>query len=333
MTSLELKRLHPYYQIEVVSTRRVGGVPLIHVKTTDIYQGGLYAIERRAVLLFTGFLQYFLEHHPDMPFESRRNLSRHLSYLPSGMRAWRGYMPGGFATYHVHAPHIVRMANGVRLDPVTRAFFRHTYDAVGLRSRAYIMSWLIARHVSERPGEIRWLSLGGGSGKPVYDAIASMKTGDRRRTKLVVVDINPDILTFAKQVYVEQTYQPGGGVAYRQVDVTSVSSRDRLFADERPTVIDAMGLFEYLDDRTSSALLRAAYRQLPPGGIIVFTNMSPEHPQLAVHKRALGWPGVIQRTIHEVVDIMVRAGIPREEQTAYRAQDGVYNVYQVVKHD
>ena len=90
------------YNLSIVSSRHVAGVPVTHVTTQDrYYHGRRFHIERRLVRLFTNFLQWYLRQFPDMPFESRANLARYLAYIPSGMRAWRAYMPGGFATYHV----------------------------------------------------------------------------------------------------------------------------------------------------------------------------------------------------------------------------------------
>lgn len=265
-----------------------------------------------------------------MPFESRANLARYLAYIPSGMRAWRAYMPGGFATYHVHNPQRTRMQNGKKLDPITQAFFRHTYDAVNVRSRAYIMDWLVRKPLFAAQGSRHWVSLAGGSGQPVFDVFNDASPKVRDSSSLAIVDSNAAMLQFAKQVY-EVHNKRIAAVDYIQLDVMESEKLSQLLAEHRPHIIDAMGLFEYLGDTDCVRLLRTVYQALPRGGVFIYTNMWSKRPHLDVHQRALGWPGVRQRSIHEVLALMKKAGIPLEAQAVYHDDDHVYCVYEVVK--
>lgn len=321
------------YTLIEIGSRHVGDVPVTRVDARDKYTRGLpYKVERRLVRSFTAFLQWYLQSYPTLKFESSKNIAKHLVYMPAGMRAWREYMPGGFATYHVHSPHLKDMQNGKRLDVITRAFFRHTHDAVNVRTRAYIMDWIATEALGRIEGEKRWLSLAGGSGQPVYDVFNELGDEDRQESRLVIADNNPDVLEFANQIY-RSANLPIKNVQFKNVDVSDLRAVESLMTTEMPHVVDAMGLFEYLDDRASVELLRTVYATMPVGGVMIFTNMWIKRPQLDVHKRALGWPGVIPRSIRSVVGLMSEAGIPRQCQAVYHDDDGVYCVYRVMKNE
>ncbi len=319
-----------HYQLSVLKTRHVAGVEVTSVSVTDKYYKPNLRVERTLVRALLNFLQHYLEAFPNVKHDSPFNIARMFVYLPSGMRAWREYMPDGMATHYVHNPENRNMTNGGRLDFITQRFFRHSYDATGVRSRAYVLSWLVLQHVGGSKHPVHWLSIAAGSGQPVYDVIDELSATERDNVSLMIEDVNEEILAFAKDNY--KQLQPGvSSVKFEHASILDATKRDQLFADFKPTVIDAMGLFEYLSEKDSAELLRAAYAALPIGGMMIFTNMSPRHPHLELHKRGLGWPGVIQRTMHEVLSIMDTAGIPGDARDIYHAEDKIYNIYRIVK--
>ncbi|MBC7764355.1 class I SAM-dependent methyltransferase family protein [Microbacteriaceae bacterium] len=315
-------------QVRVLRSLHVAGIPLFRVQVSDTYAHRRYRFERRLVRAFTGFMEDYLRRHPEMEFEHRLNITRVLTYLPPAMKVWRNYVPGGIATYHVHSPHKRKMPSGHKLDLITRGFFRHSVDGVGLRSRAKILELLATNYILQNAGSVSWLSIAGGSGQPVYDACLNMSEDDRKRIHLSLVDIDQTIVLFAKKIYSEEEVGLST-VEFKRLDILNKASRSQLLKELKPQIIDCMGIFEYLPNEKASELLAALYEELPPAGRIIFTNMSPAHPHLNVHQRALGWPGVIQRTIHDVAELIDSAHIPRDVTSVYRAEDNVYNVYMV----
>jgi hypothetical protein len=308
----------------------VADVSLTRVYVRDQYDRKKYRVERRLVRAFLNFVEDYLKRRPELEFEHRTNVTRLLIYLPPAMKAWREYVPGGVATFHVHAPHNRRLPNGHKLDVITRGFFRHSVDAVGLRSRAAILAMIAREHIDEWDGEVKWLSVAGGSGQPVYDVCEQLSEPDRARLSLTLVDLDSFMVGFAKRLYETAPFQLKSAV-FQTRNITHVPSRREILQSVQPDFIDCMGLFEYLEDKQAVALIKALVAALPKGGSLVFTNMSPGHPLLNVHQRALGWPGVIQRTIHEVAELFDAAGINRKNTEVYRAEDNVYNVYRVKK--
>lgn len=309
----------------------VDDVPLYRVKVSNRYLHPRYWLERKVIRSLTDFMEWHLRRHPEFEPDSSLNLARLLIYMQPGMRAWREYMPGGLATYHVHGPDKRHMRNGKKTDLVTRALFRHSSDAEGLRSRAAIMAHIAQEVVALHPdGPVEWLSVAAGSGQPTFDACHRLQPKDQRRIVLTLADISSDMIAFAEQLYTKEELKLGA-VTFVAANVVNARERRTMLEQRQPLIIDMMGLFEYLTDTQSVRVLSSLYESLAPGGAIIFTNMSPGHPHLHVHQRGLGWPGVIQRTIHEVIGLVEKAGIPKEAQSVYRAEDNVYNVYKVEK--
>lgn len=313
------------------STHLVRGATFHFVRVDDIYATMTHAVQRRAVRLFTGMLQWYLSQHPEFTHEHPKNLARKLSYLPSGMRAWKAYMPGGFATYYAQKPTARIMENGAKLDVITRLFFKHTHDAVGLRSRASVLAWNIQQYIQERAEKkIYWLSIAGGSGQPVYDTLGLLTTEQKKQLTIRLLDRNADIIQFAKKIYLSQP-ERADALDVIHGDIFDKDLYETLFSPVRPNIIDAMGLFEYLEDDIAVELLSRIYAWLSDDGIAIFTNMRRERPQLKTHTTALGWPGVIQRSESEVIALISRAGISPRDVEIFCPQDRVYNIYRIEK--
>lgn len=308
---------------------REAGYPVTAVEVADRYYHRPFKLERTLFLAFTNQLQKYLERRPHVTFEHKRNLARPLVYLPPGVKAWTAYMPGGLATQPVHNPETKRLANGKRIDLMTRRLFRHSIDAIGLRSRAYLMTWRIRELLADKTKPVTWLSLASGSGQPVYDAINTL--GPEKFRSVIITDGDSKTLAFAHQLAKQEGVVAQTNLYFEHLDVFDEKAFDKLFETHKPTVVDAMGLFEYLEVDQAAQLLARVYAKLPRGGAFIYTNMSPEHPHLDLHKRGLGWPGVIPRTVEDMASIISKARLPKGVVEVFRANDKVYNVYQVTK--
>ena len=305
------------------------GYQVTEVNVTDRYHHRPFKLERTLFLAFTNQLQKYLANRPHVSFGHKRNLARPLVYLPPGVKAWTAYMPGGLATQPVHNPETKTLASGKRIDLMTRRLFRHSIDAIGLRSRAYVMTWRIGRLLETTDQPVTWLSLASGSGQPVYDAVNIL--GPEKFRSVIITDGDDETLSFANQLAKKEGVVAQTNLYVESLDVFDEKAFDKLFATHEPTVVDAMGLFEYLEAEQAAQLIARVYAKLPSGGTFIYTNMSPEHPHLDLHKRGLGWPGVIPRTVQDMADILAKAKLREGAVEIFRANDKVYNVYQVTK--
>lgn len=316
------------FSLSVDEGKQRAGLRLHRVTAKDRYTDKRYAVERKLFRGFTDLLQKYLKSNPHIDFKHRFNLARPLVYTSPGVRAWANYMPGGFATYHVHSPEVKRLKSGKRVDFLTRRLFRHAVDAIGLRSRAYVLTWLIHDYAAEGgKSKINWLSLASGSGQPVYDTVDSLP---KIKFKVEITDRDVESLDFAKTVYgMERPHVDK--ISFRQLDVTADGQVAERINKLKADVVDAMGLFEYLDEKVAAQLINDVYRALPKGGVFIFTNMSDTNPHLDLHKRGLGWPGVIPRSVDDVATILRQTDVSAEAVDVYAPTDKVYNIYSLTK--
>lgn len=327
MTKKTLEGLaSPAFSISSNEVRSLHGVQVHYVTIKDKYDHRRYAVERRLFLTFTNALQGYLKKRPHIDFSSKRNVARSLTYLPAGIKTWSAYMPGAFATHPVHNPEVKRLAHDQKIDFMTRRLFRHSVDAIGLRNRAHILAWAVQQQSLTGRKRV-WLSLAAGSGQHVYDTLNLLD--QKKPYDVVISDINEEVLEFAEKIYRVQRPKVRE-IEFKKIDVLSPDLATQLKSSP-PTVVDAMGLVEYLDSHQVERLVRQLFESLVEGGMIAFTNMSPEHPHLDLHQRGLGWPGVKPRTIKDMVDIVEQAGVPLENLTVFKSQDKVYGVYIIRK--
>lgn len=318
------------YSIERQKITHIGAVELRRYRLGDRYSGARYWLQRR---LIRGFIyvtmDLFLRALPQTRYESWWNLARICTYTPPSMRRWRRYAPDGFATHVTYRPDGNVFPDGLRLDPITQRFFRHSYDAVGLRTRAYLLMDLVDKYLSQRPlGDVRWVSLAAGTGVVAYDTLANYDAATQRRVQLVISEREPAFIKFARRL--ARSYRLRSHIDYQRGDVTVARELERLLG-RQPQIVDALGLFEYLDDATAATLARRVYRRLAVGGMLVFSNMSDARPQLNVHRHAVGWPGVIVRSPEQVIAILATAGIDATAISIAEADDRVYYVYRVTR--
>lgn len=310
------------FQLVVTSESVRDAITVTHIHATDRFAHPRHRMMRRATQAFLNFLEGYLRAHPEVVFETRGNLVRTLVYLPAGIRAWTPHMPGAFATYPVHNPDVPRIKGGKRLDILTKNLFRHSADGTGLRSRSYVLAWLVAQRYGTRTTRLRWLSLGTGTGHQTLEAARCLK----RPPELWLTDIDQEVLEFASALAAQEVSRP---VAHSErLDALDSEALAGKIKSVSPQVIDAMGLVEYLDDEQLVQFVRTIRTAAPRGCQVVFTNMRPTHPGLEVHRRGLGWPGVIVRTDTEVSSLLVRAGVRPENIHVVLPDDHVYGIYE-----
>lgn len=309
------------FQLWVDDEKKQHGVKSYHLHIHDRFSGVRHRPERVVFATFVRRIEKHLAKNPHLDFQHPRNLARKIIYLPPGIRAWAQYMPGGFATYPVHNPDIKHLHSGQRVGYLTRNLFRHSQDAIGLRSRAYAMSWYVVRSFGHETRRLNWLSVAAGTGQPTYDAAMHLA----RRPQITLADINHETLEFAQKLARARGIHRS--VKTVRADVTERGAFAELLRETRADVVDMMGLVEYLDDAIVTKLVQTFHTNAPRGSLLIFTNMRPTHPQLQTHKRGLGWPGVIVRTTEKVMRCIENAGISRDNVEIMLPDDNVYALY------
>lgn len=261
------------------------------------------------------------------------------------MREWGKQMPTALALHNLYVTEAPSLPNGARIDDRARDIFRHSLDAIGIRTRANVARAIVAEYARDfDEEEISELSLACGAAVPVVN-IAKEVQNIRPDIKMPItlVDLDDNALNLAK------TYATENGLVenqdfrtYNANLITNFAMRntlvDELYGDgKRPHIIDALGFFEYLPKETrsgrqlASSFTENAYASLAPGGKFIFANMLDDRDQLAFNQRGVGWPKIFPRSIEECAEIIDQAGIAKENVKVYVPEDGVYAVYEITK--
>ena len=312
------------------SEKRSNGINVYKIAVRDGYDGWADALERKFSRLFADQLDRYLKKRPSLEYEHPSNLARKVLYAIPAFSAWSKYMPGALALEPIYNPELKRLENGKKIDVLTRGLFRHGLDPVGIRTRTVTGSWLVIREISEsRRSQLRWLSLAGGTLMPTLLMLHGSCT-DIKRCYVTNVDIDETALARSKK---EASYSgiPEEHIVTIAADVTDCALLKQMLNPDSYDVIDMMGLLEYLNDADASELLSTSYDLARPGGIILFGNMRRKHPQIDLHKRGVGWPGVRPRSVAMICELITATNIPLQAMEVYQPADGVYTILSILK--
>lgn len=229
---------------------------------------------------------------------------------------------------------------GGGLDPRTLELFTYMVDGIGLRSRARIYSERIVEHAKGAGQDsLRVISLGSGASVPNIAATKALEAegvgADWR-----FYDFDAEALMFAQDLIEEEqfsrsTFDYGPTWINPETNTLEPKGQNYLRAfevqDESVDVVDALGLWEYLQPKAAEKFAAKLYEKLRPGGLMIVSNMLPSRPQREFNQRAVGWPDLHLRNETQLLEIISKAGIDTRNVTMTHSEDGVYVVMEIQK--
>lgn len=207
---------------------------------------------------------------------------------------------------------------------------RYCQDGIGIRERARMVNEQIIEYVTERDlHEPVLLSLGSGTTFPILDCVEALVT-QGRAPHLIAVDQDPLSLAAAQQEiarrglkdHVELHCRPVFGPTGRIMDFGP------LLRGVTPDVVENSGFREYVPDGVYDSLLRVIHDNLSGGGLSINCCTNENRPQKHFLYGAMGWPVDIRRCeLQEMLDAILRSGMPLDATTATVARSGVYTMF------
>jgi hypothetical protein len=248
------------------------------------------------------------------------------------LEAWRTRLvPTALALFVVQNPLEDRLPEGTKMDSDSRQWFIHANDAIGVRSRAKVLAALVEKYINNE-SENNWVSLASGAAIPVLEALRNAKL-DGQQVYLTLVDKDPVALRWAETMAAQEGLTAGEQLTLLRRDLvhTLVRNEDLLLelGDHQAELVDALGIFEYFNDADAAIFLQRALRLVRPGGAVIVSNMLTSSPQIDFVLRCIGWEHIFPRSLQQLQDIHLAAGVPVENVTVIVPKDGVYAVMEI----
>ncbi|MEE9682572.1 class I SAM-dependent methyltransferase [Lelliottia amnigena] len=248
------------------------------------------------------------------------------------MAAWRARLvPRALALFVVQNPLEERLPEGTKMDSESRQWFIHANDAIGVRSRAQVLAALVEKYI-QNDIESDWISLASGAAIPVLEALRTAKL-DGQKVHLTLVDNDPVALRWAETMAAQEGLNVGEQLTLlnRHLLHQFIRNDDLLLelGEHQAELVDALGIFEYFNDADAVIFLQRALRLVKPGGAVIVSNMLTTSPQIDFILRCIGWAPIFPRSLQQLQDIHIAAGVPPENVTVVVPKDGVYAVLEV----
>ena len=222
-------------------------------------------------------------------------------------------------------------------DPLGRAFDRYFQEEAApraVRGRMKLMAeWIVEAASAGHPhpgllpegegegGPLQVAVFGSAFGLEVRDALLRMDAAARRRLRVVLLDLDPAAVQFARGQLLPL-------IAPEQLTATAanlfrVPERPRLGAPLAGSqLIFCPGLFDYLDDDAARAMLQALYGQLAPGGELFVFQFAP-HSTTRAYMEWLGNWYLIYRDAEQFRRLVLSAGFEASQLQFGAEESGV----------
>ena len=230
------------------------------------------------------------------------------------LQSWpRGY-PGDFET-------VESICSGINRAPV--GTIEHSCEQYALtrgiaqqhRNKVQLQAARIFETMNATPKTSKILSIACGS----CPDLRSIPTLNEIGGEIWLNDSDSDALDFA------QSKLPGIDLRILHGNALSVARSIKTQFD----LVMAGGLFDYLDDRAATLLIRLIVdRLLAPGGIFFFTNIATENPYRPLIEYFGDW-FLIERSEDDIVRLCEAAGVTRERVTITRESSGLAHIVEV----
>lgn len=276
--------------------------------------------------------EIFLDNQGMRRIRCRNKLSELAFHNRPALAEWRCQLvPTALALWAVQHPLAERLISGGEMDINSRPWFIHANDARGIRSRAKVMAAIADIHLNTRVSG-NWISLACGAAVPVLKTLRGAKLKAQKFT-LLLIDHDRQSLKFARGLATQY-----GLVEGHHFQLLMRNLFDRMIASDKlvqelgeqsAELVDGLGIFEYFSQSEAVCFIRHALRLVKPGGVLIISNMLKTSPQIDFALRCVGWTTIYPRTLFELREIILAAGINLKNVTVTLPSDGVYAVMEI----
>lgn len=190
--------------------------------------------------------------------------------------------------------------NGV-LDSLFAYFWESSVlNAHALRNRLKLVKKEIKKIIidKKRHQKIRILSLASGSARAMIEVMAELKDVD---IEARFVDMSRDALVYSRELAEER--RVANKITWIRGDVRNV---EKFCRDWRPDIVEAVGLFDYLNDDEAVKLIEKVCNALDKNGSLIISNVI-ENPEMRFVKEIVDWD-MIYRNPDQLGELLEKGG-------------------------
>ncbi|TKJ32891.1 MAG: hypothetical protein CEE38_21970 [Planctomycetes bacterium B3_Pla] len=182
-------------------------------------------------------------------------------------------------------------------------------NARAIRNRLKLVEHLLKNLIIERSEKAkppRLLSLGSGSGRSVFEAIASLD--GKVPVKAALLDSSRSAIKFSRGL--SEAILGDGAMNSLQWVCTRTEDVGSCLVDFFPDIVEMVGLLDYFEESKAKDLFRLIHKNLSTGGWFVVSNVIPNLERRFVDK-VVGWP-LIYREPPELKKLVIESGFNEE---------------------
>jgi hypothetical protein len=197
-------------------------------------------------------------------------------------------------------------------DPLGRHFDRYFQEQAApqaVRNRMAMMAdWIRQAVNNSDSAPLKIVIVGSAFGLEVRDGLAGLSAAARRRVSVVLLDLDPQALEFAR-IRLE-TLLPEGQLTLAAENLFRLPDRPRAASRlQGADLLFCAGMFDYLDDAAATDMLATFWQRLAPGGRMWVFQFAPQNPTRAYMEWLGNWY-LVYRLESDLRTLAVAAGMP-----------------------
>lgn len=190
--------------------------------------------------------------------------------------------------------------NGVFDGMTTYLWQNGLLNTKALRNRLKLVKKILSKTIVgyNGRGRIRVLSLASGSARGVIEVLSELNGVD---VEARFVDMSRNALNYSKELADRKK------VLEKITLVRSdIRKFDKFCNDWSPDIVEAVGLFDYLDDDEALDLIRKIHDSMGSGGTMIIANIN-DNPERRFVSEVVGWK-MVYRTPQELGELLIKGG-------------------------
>lgn len=217
---------------------------------------------------------------------------------------------------------------GVDDGGTAKTWFECYSNARAVRERKSITTKLLLEaasvaHSLNPDRSVELASIASGSARCIIEAL---------QQKSSLIEIKARMLDWDEEArkYSIAMAKAAGVIDYMETIPGDVIKIKKYLAGRPVDIAEAVGIIDYLDDRTTVFFLRQIHDLLSPEGVVVASNILPNHESDFIHT-AVGWRPMQYRTEDDFASLFVQAGFEPRKSKLHRIPLGIYSIVEAKK--